>query len=38
MENTPRVNGLALPVLLRELLDLNRWRHPGDDVLRDVMP
>ncbi|ATO15550.1 hypothetical protein O7600_20055 [Micromonospora sp. WMMA1998] len=38
MENTLDVNGLVLPTLLTELLNGGRWRHPGDDVLRDLMP
>ncbi|MFD0536042.1 hypothetical protein ACFQY7_22155 [Actinomadura luteofluorescens] len=33
-----RVRGLVLPALLVELLETGRWRHPGDDVLREVMP
>jgi hypothetical protein len=32
------VRGLALPPLLAGLLDSGRWRHPGDDVLRAVVP
>ena len=32
------VRGLALPRLLAGLLDSGRWRHPGDDVLRAVVP
>jgi len=32
------VRGLALPRLLVSLLDSGRWRHPGDDVLRAVVP
>jgi hypothetical protein len=32
------VRGLALPQLLADLLDSGRWRHPGDDVLRAVVP
>jgi hypothetical protein len=32
------VRGLALPQLLVSLLDSGRWRHPGDDVLRAVVP
>jgi hypothetical protein len=34
----PTVRGLALPPLLVSLLDSGRWRHPGDDVLRAVVP
>jgi hypothetical protein len=32
------VRRLALPKLLVSLLDSGRWRHPGDDVLRAVIP
>jgi hypothetical protein len=32
------VRELALPDLLIELLATGRWRHPGDDVVREVMP
>ncbi|MDO3684358.1 hypothetical protein [Micromonospora sp. C28ISP2-4] len=38
MEKALHVNGLVLPVLLIELLNGGRWRHPGDDVLRELMP
>ncbi|MFD6568150.1 hypothetical protein [Micromonospora profundi] len=38
MESSLHVNGLVLPALLTELLNVGRWRHPGDDVLRDLMP
>ena len=34
----PAVRGLALPPLLVSLLGGDRWRHPGDDVLRSVVP
>lgn len=37
-EPGPTVRGLALPQLLVSLLDSGRWRHPGDDVLRTVVP
>jgi len=33
-----RVRGLALPALLIDLLTSGRWQHPGDDVLRQVLP
>ena len=33
-----RVRGLVLPALLAELLASGRWRHPGDDVLREALP
>jgi hypothetical protein len=32
------VNGLPLPPLLLELLDQDRWRHPGETVLRTAIP
>ena len=32
------VRGLALPDLLIDLLAAGRWRHPGDDVVREVVP
>jgi hypothetical protein len=32
------VRGLAVPGLLVRLLADGRWRHPGDEVLREVMP
>jgi hypothetical protein len=32
------VNGLELPAQLLELLSTGRWEHPGDQVLRDLMP
>jgi hypothetical protein len=32
------VNGLPLPELLVELLQQNRWQHPGDDVIRQLIP
>lgn len=32
------LRGLALPVLLASLLASGRWQHPGDDVLRQVLP
>ncbi|WP_165965629.1 hypothetical protein [Actinomadura bangladeshensis] len=36
-QNT-RVLGLTPPPLLLELLAAQRWRHPGDDVMRKVIP
>lgn len=33
-----RVRGLALPTPLVELLASGRWRHPGDETLREIMP
>jgi hypothetical protein len=32
------VRGLALPQLLNELLTDDRWRHPGEQALREIMP
>src|SRR5436305_1044811 len=33
-----QVNGLPLPPLLVELLQQGRWCHPGDEVLRTLIP
>jgi hypothetical protein len=30
--------GLPLPPLLVALLEQNRWHHPGDDVIRKLIP
>jgi hypothetical protein len=38
MDSKLRVNGLALPVLLTELIKARRWRHPGDEAMRELMP
>jgi hypothetical protein len=27
-----------IPILLRTLIDTERWQHPGDDVLRQLIP
>lgn len=27
-----------IPILLRTLIETGRWQHPGDDVLRQVIP
>jgi hypothetical protein len=35
---TTHVRGLPLPSLLIELLVARRWNHPGDEVLRRIMP
>ncbi|HLN29229.1 MAG TPA: hypothetical protein VK395_15880 [Gemmataceae bacterium] len=32
------VNGLQLPPLLVALLQQGRWQHPGDEVLRRLIP
>ena len=29
---------LPLPPLLKELIALKRWKHPGDDVLKALIP
>jgi hypothetical protein len=34
----PEVNGLPLPPLLVSLMASGRWRHPGDEALRAVIP
>jgi hypothetical protein len=33
-----RVRGLPLPALMIELIASGRWQHPGDQVLRAVLP
>jgi hypothetical protein len=32
------INGLSLPPLLISLIQQEKWRHPGQDVLRTVIP
>jgi hypothetical protein len=32
------VNGLPLPPLLIELLKQDKWQHPGEKVIREVIP
>jgi hypothetical protein len=32
------INGLPLPKLLMEMLEQGRWKHPGDEVLRSLIP
>src|SRR5258708_1705095 len=32
------VNGLLLPPLLRKLLYEGKWKHPGHQVIADVIP
>jgi len=32
------VNGLPLPKILVDLLEQNRWTHPGDDVINRLLP
>jgi hypothetical protein len=38
MDDEFQVNGLPLPVLLISLLQEGKWRHPGDAVMRKVVP
>jgi len=38
MDDCPEVNGLPLPPLLVSMMAARRWRHPGDEVLREVIP
>lgn len=38
MDPAPRVNGLVVPVLLTGLISDGRWRHPGDEAMRELMP
>ena len=33
-----QINGLPVPQLLRDLVSQDRWRHPGDDALRELIP
>ena len=37
-ESPASVRGLPLPGLLIDMLAAGRWRHPGDDVVREVIP
>ncbi len=37
-QSSPLVRGLPVPALLADLLASGRWQHPGDDVVRDVLP
>jgi hypothetical protein len=32
------INGLPVPQLLLDLVSQGRWRHPGDDALRNLAP
>src|SRR5688572_2165754 len=32
------VNGLPLPPLLVELMKQDKWQHPGNEVMREVIP
>jgi hypothetical protein len=32
------VNGLPLPPLLIELIQSNQWQHPGDEILKVLVP
>lgn len=38
MDDRWMVNGLPLPPLLVSIIAAGRWRHPGDEVLRAVIP
>jgi hypothetical protein len=38
MEQRPTVNSLPLPDLLVSLIRHDRWVHPGDDRLRELIP
>jgi hypothetical protein len=38
MSNIPEINGLPLPPLLIKLIQSGRWQHPGDDVVKEVIP
>ena len=38
MRNRYVVNGLPLPTLLIELLQQGKWKHPGEDIIQDVIP
>lgn len=35
---THLVRGLSAPTLLVDMLNSNRWVHPGDDVIRQAVP
>jgi hypothetical protein len=37
-ENPEVVDGLVLPRLLVGLIRQGRWRHPGDEALRELIP
>ena len=32
------VNGLPIPKLLLGMIQDHRWRHPGDEILRELIP
>ena len=38
VEELEHINGLPVPQLLLDLISQNRWRHPGDDILRRLVP
>jgi hypothetical protein len=38
MDDRPEVNGLPLPPRLVSMIATGRWRHPGDDVLKALIP
>jgi hypothetical protein len=37
-ESITAINGLTLPPLLVSIMATGRWRHPGDQVIREVIP
>lgn len=37
-ESPIHIRGRVLPALLAQLLETGQWRHPGDNVLHEVMP
>ena len=36
--DSPRINQLPVPALLLKLMEQGQWQHPGDAVLREVIP
>ncbi|MGC5288182.1 hypothetical protein [Micromonospora sp. DT231] len=38
MNDRWQINGLPLPDPLIDLIESGRWRHPGDEVLRQLIP
>ncbi|MGC4809732.1 hypothetical protein ACLQ29_04280 [Micromonospora sp. DT228] len=38
MNDRWQINGLPLPDPLIDLIESGRWRHPGDEVLRHLIP
>jgi hypothetical protein len=37
-ESMTEINGLTLPPLLVSIMATGRWRHPGDRVIRELIP